>query len=893
MNSVYISSIDIFIIAIFLLANILIALSKYKKINNIRDYALSDNITSGALMATLFATYIGAGSTVGNIEKVYEKGLIFAVAMMFGPLIWITTAKVFANNIEYFKEKGCMSISDVMEVLYGKTARWITNILYTMLAVGVLTMQVTAIGYLLHFFLGVSREVGAFIGFSVLTFYSALGGIRAVIVTDILQSFVLFVGIPLACLTAYYNIGGYEALISKLPPTHTSFEINRDNIILLASLIFYFMIPISSGSYIQRYLMARSSNQLNSVMTRNAFISIPFMLTLCFVGYIVKATNPDLNPNQAFYYIIGNDLPPIVTGIIISGILAAIMSTADSWLNTASILIAHDIIKKASPVEISEKAELNIARFAVIFLSGLAAILSLKYGKSILGIDWFVSNFWEPLVLVPIAFGFLKFRTNFYSYITCILFGIFGSVSGAKITGEYATISLLMGVLSGVFGMIIAHRFQGLHKLEKQQINSKVVPQKKNFFQFSISGLSLSLNKYLDTHGKYYTYLGIFGLTYYLVASLAFDFDYSANEIRLLSLRGFALFISFMLCMNEVYLPKNLRSKVMPYFWFFSLSYLLPFMGLYTFFISGFDTYWFICLLLSLLLMIILGGWSAFAYGSVIGFIAAYFNFASTDYLVEVGLNDEGPVLVFIMMVSIVFLIFFIKKKEEIFEEKIESKLIYGSSIAHEIRNTLFSAELFAKTVSDIVNQGEKISKEDIEFLKGILPSFKKALNEGFQIVDRNLNAVRSDIKNAEDNGVYQSSETVREALEAMKLGEDQRARIILNLENEFEYHGSRHFIKHVIMNLVSNGLKYAGKEARITISSKSEDMSLIVSDNGRGIELEQLEYIFDPFSEKRKVTGTGIGLAFVKRVMDEMGGSVECQSELGKYTKFILRFPN
>ena len=90
---------------------------------------------------------------------------------------------------------------------------------------------------------------------------------------------------------------------------------------------------------------------------------------------------------------------------------------------------------------------------------------------------------------------------------------------------------------------------------------------------------------------RYHTYLGIFGLTYYLIASLAFDFDYSANEVRLLFLRGFGLFISFMLCMNEVYIPKKLRIKIMPYFWFFSLTYLLPFMGFYTFLISGFDTY--------------------------------------------------------------------------------------------------------------------------------------------------------------------------------------------------------------------------------------------------------------------------------------------------------------
>ena len=132
---------------------------------------------------------------------------------------------------------------------------------------------------------------------------------------------------------------------------------------------------------------------------------------------------------------------------------------------------------------------------------------------------------------------------------------------------------------------------------------------------------------------------------------------------------------------------------------------------------------------------------------------------------------------------------------------------------------------------------------------------------------------------------------TVIEAIDAMKVTEEQRNRIILNLDSQFDFYGSKHFVKHVVMNLVSNALKYAGKEALITITSKSDETALVVMDNGRGIDMEQLEYIFDPFSEKRKVKGTGIGLAFVKRVIEEMGGSIECESEIGKYTKFVLRF--
>ena len=67
----------------------------------------------------------------------------------------------------------------------------------------------------------------------------------------------------------------------------------------------------------------------------------------------------------------------------------------------------------------------------------------------------------------------------------------------------------------------------------------------------------------------------------------------------------------------------------------------------------------------------------------------------------------------------------------------------------------------------------------------------------------------------------------------------------------------------------------------------------LIVKDTATGIPKDFLPKIFDQFETKKSTSGgTGLGLAFCKMVMESYGGKIECNSELGKYTEFVLSFP-
>ena len=104
--------------------------------------------------------------------------------------------------------------------------------------------------------------------------------------------------------------------------------------------------------------------------------------------------------------------------------------------------------------------------------------------------------------------------------------------------------------------------------------------------------------------------------------------------------------------------------------------------------------------------------------------------------------------------------------------------------------------------------------------------------------------------------------------------------------------------IQQIVTNLVQNArdaIVHSGKGSRIVVSSALRDdiVEISVWDNGPGIPEELREKIFDPFfTTKAPGEGTGLGLAIVQRIVNNLKGSIEVESEEGQYTRFVVRFP-
>ncbi|RDX37828.1 CHASE2 domain-containing protein [Kangiella sp. HD9-110m-PIT-SAG07] len=106
--------------------------------------------------------------------------------------------------------------------------------------------------------------------------------------------------------------------------------------------------------------------------------------------------------------------------------------------------------------------------------------------------------------------------------------------------------------------------------------------------------------------------------------------------------------------------------------------------------------------------------------------------------------------------------------------------------------------------------------------------------------------------------------------------------------------------LERVILNLLTNAIKYSPNDSVVEVSLKETDdgVCLLVDDQGEGIDAEQMETIFKPFSRIRrhevsKIKGIGLGLRFVKAAMERFNGDVSVESDVGQGSCFILTFPH
>lgn len=139
--------------------------------------------------------------------------------------------------------------------------------------------------------------------------------------------------------------------------------------------------------------------------------------------------------------------------------------------------------------------------------------------------------------------------------------------------------------------------------------------------------------------------------------------------------------------------------------------------------------------------------------------------------------------------------------------------------------------------------------------------------------------------------------------VECLKLMERLAAEKGVTLKNELppdfpRVYGDRKKIKQVLVNLISNAIKYNRPEGEVIVSGTALDKELLisVSDTGYGIAPEEQKHLFEKFfraSHTRDVaSGTGLGLAICKRIVENQGGKIEVQSELNLGSTFTIRLP-
>lgn len=183
--------------------------------------------------------------------------------------------------------------------------------------------------------------------------------------------------------------------------------------------------------------------------------------------------------------------------------------------------------------------------------------------------------------------------------------------------------------------------------------------------------------------------------------------------------------------------------------------------------------------------------------------------------------------------------------------------------------------------------------------------SIEKA-NDAWPIVQRALRQINQLVLNMlafskEREPLFESvniNTIIEEIVELEKIGADQRGVILVtDLHHVSPIRAEKSGLQQALLNLISNALEVVPDESGVvTVSSRldtgNNNVIVVVSDNGGGIEGEQLKKIFTPFFSSKGQKGTGLGLAVTQKVIKEHGGTILVSSKVNMGTKFTITLP-
>jgi SSS family solute:Na+ symporter len=237
--------------------------------------------------------------------------------------------------------------------------------------------------------------------------YDTLGGMRAVIWSDVIQLVVLFGSILTAIGIAVNLVGGFEGVFSRIEPerlqaidfTHHGFGDGRTFAfwpMLLGGLFLYVSYYGCDQTQAQRELSTRSVSDTKRALFLDGMLRFPLVVAYCFLGLCLAAyaiANPAFintlplnesgatNYNYAVPVFVLRHFPHGVIGLVMVGLIAAAMSSLDSTLNALSALSMEDIVKRFSDKEFSPQLELLTSKMLTIFWGAVCIFFAFYVGE--------------------------------------------------------------------------------------------------------------------------------------------------------------------------------------------------------------------------------------------------------------------------------------------------------------------------------------------------------------------------------------------------------------------------------------------------------------------------------------------------------------------------------
>ncbi len=402
-------TIDTIIVFLYLILLLIFGIYNKSKLISFTNYAnIRNKARNGRLflIATIFASSVGGATTFGIAEKAFSGNIAYTYGLLLTIPVDILIAAYIVPQI--IKHYGAESIGDIMAVYYGKAGRFIAGVTTIVVSIGFVAAQISVSSYIFQYLLKINYIQGVILSYGIVVIYTTFGGIQSVIFTNLIQFFAMIIAIPIVAVCGLQEIG-FVTFFQQIPLEKISLFNNAGSNELLmntatATLGFYVMNLYPN--FIQRTLINKNPKETSKAIYIKTFIYALFLIIVTINGLLAYHLFPTQSSTLAIPYLIDQIVPAGLQGFVIIGLLAAVMSTADSDLNITTVALIKDLLNPLLKIQ-DQKKLLTIARITNVIIGSSAIIISLKF-KNVIDLVVFITGFWGPIILVPLIFALFE-----------------------------------------------------------------------------------------------------------------------------------------------------------------------------------------------------------------------------------------------------------------------------------------------------------------------------------------------------------------------------------------------------------------------------------------------------------------------------------------------------
>lgn len=377
---------DIVTILVFSLAVLLTGTALSKSGKDLKGFfGGGGNIPFGMSGLSLFMGFFSAGTFVVWGSIAYSHGFVAIVIQLTMAAAGFLVGSFIAPR---WNRQGCLTAAEYITTNFGER----TQKIYTYLFLAVSTFTSGSFLYPVAKILEVAAGVPLMVSIIALgvfcIIYTTLGGLRGVMVTDVLQFVILFMAVVVAVPLSFGKIGGVGEFFDKAPQAFFEcFNSEYTPWFIFAFCLYNSVFIGGNWSYVQRYTAVKSPGDARKVgwLFGSLYLISPILWML--PPMIYRIYNPGLvglDNENAYLLMCKEALPSGFLGLMLGGMVFATASSLNGTLNISAGVFTNDIYRRLHPAA-SDRSLINVARISTVFFGVLAIVIAMMV-KSMGGI---------------------------------------------------------------------------------------------------------------------------------------------------------------------------------------------------------------------------------------------------------------------------------------------------------------------------------------------------------------------------------------------------------------------------------------------------------------------------------------------------------------------------